>query len=65
MDFADGRTQNQIDHITISRKWRHSFMDTRARREADASDHHIVLGTLKIKKFTHSHATHGISHAKR
>ena len=48
--LPDGRTENQIDFITISRKWRHSLLDTRARRGADAAtDHHLVLGTIKIK----------------
>ena len=35
--LPDGRTENQIDFITISRKWRHSLLDTRARRGADAA----------------------------
>ena len=46
----DNKTKNQIDHITISRKWRRSLLDTRAKRGADAaSDHHLLIGTLKIK----------------
>ena len=46
----DGRTENQIDFITIARKWRRSLLDTKARRGADAgTDHHLVLGTIKIK----------------
>ncbi|XP_061175584.1 uncharacterized protein LOC133184509 [Saccostrea echinata] len=46
----DGKTKNQIDFITISRKWRRSFLDTRSRRGADvASDHHLVQGTIKVK----------------
>ena len=46
----DGCTRNQIDYITISRKWRRSLQDTRSKRGADvASDHHLVAGTLKIK----------------
>ena len=46
----DGRTVNQIDHITIGRKWRRSLLDVRAMRGADAaSDHHLVIASLKIK----------------
>lgn len=46
----DGRTENQIDHITISRKWRGSLLDVRNKRGADiASDHHLVLATIRIK----------------
>ena len=46
----DGKTRNQIDHITVASKWRRSLQDTRAMRGADAaSDHHLVMGTMKIK----------------
>ena len=46
----DGKTKNQIDHITISKKWRSSLLDTRSKRGADvASDHHLVIGVIKIK----------------
>nr|KAG5693360.1 hypothetical protein BaRGS_017653 [Batillaria attramentaria] len=46
----DGRTVNQIDHITIGRKWRRSLLDVRAKRGADAaSDHHLVTAAIKIK----------------
>lgn len=46
----DGGTKNQIDYINISRKWRRSLQDTRSHRGADvASDHHLVIGTIKIK----------------
>ena len=45
----DGKTENQIDHITIGRKWR-SLLDMRVKTEADvASDHHLLLGILRIK----------------
>ena len=33
----DGKTQNQIDHITIGRKWRRSLHDVRVKRGADAA----------------------------
>ena len=46
----DGITENQIDHITIARKWRRSLLDTRAKRGADvASDHNLVLSTIRVK----------------
>nr|KAG5704405.1 hypothetical protein BaRGS_031111 [Batillaria attramentaria] len=46
----DGRTVNQIDHITIGRKWRRSLLDVRAKRGANAaSDHHLVIAAIKIK----------------
>ncbi|KAL9983220.1 hypothetical protein ACROYT_G005359 [Oculina patagonica] len=46
----DGRMANQIDHITIARKWKPSLLDMRVKRGADiASDHHLLLGTFKVK----------------
>ena len=49
----DGRTTNQIDHIAISCRWRSSLLDVRAKRGADiASDHHLVIGEVKIKLST-------------
>ena len=46
----DGKTENQIDHITIGRKWRRSLRDIRVKRGADAaSDHHLVVAELKTK----------------
>ena len=49
----DGRTTNQIDHIAISCPWRSSLLDDRAKRGPDvASDHHLVIGEVKIKVST-------------
>ena len=46
----DGRTNKQIDFITISRRWRRSIQDAISMRGSDvASDHHLVMGTVKIK----------------
>ena len=46
----DGNTENQIDHITVSRKWRRSLLDVKVRRGADvASDHQLLVGTVKTK----------------
>ena len=48
--FPDGKTENQINHITISRKWRRSLHYVKVKRGADAaSDHHLVVAVLKIK----------------
>ena len=46
----DHRTENQIDHICIGRKFRRSMQDVRVQRGADAaSDHHLVLARIKMK----------------
>ena len=50
----DGLTQNQIDHILISRQHRTPDLDTRAMRGADvASDHHLVKTKLRLKLKRH------------
>ena len=46
----NGKTENQIDHITINRKWRRSLHNVRVMRGADAaSDHNLVVGEFRIK----------------
>ena len=46
----DHRTENQIDHICIGRKFKISLQDVRVQRGADAaSDHHLVLARMKTK----------------
>ena len=41
---------NQIDYITINRRWRSPLQDLRVRRDADVgSDHHLVVAQLKLK----------------
>ena len=53
-------TENQIDHICISRKFRRSWQDARVMRGADvSSDHHLLMTTvrLRIKRFTNAHST--------
>lgn len=46
----DSATENQIDHVCISKKFRRSLQDVRVRRGADvASDHHLVVAKLKLK----------------
>ncbi len=46
----DGVTENQIDHICISKKFRRSLQDVRVRRGADVgSDHHLVVANMQLK----------------
>ena len=46
----DHTTENQIDHICISKKFRRSLQDVRVKRGADvASDHHLLTARLKLK----------------
>ena len=51
----DHTTENQIDHICISRKFRRSWRDVRVLTGADvSSDHHLVVTAvrLRLKKYT-------------
>ena len=46
----DHVTENQIDFVCYSRKFRRSVLDTRVKRGADvASDHHLVTASVKLK----------------
>uniref|UniRef100_A0A0L8GDT7 Endonuclease/exonuclease/phosphatase domain-containing protein n=1 Tax=Octopus bimaculoides TaxID=37653 RepID=A0A0L8GDT7_OCTBM len=46
----NGKTEKQVDHITIDRKWRRSLHDIRVERGADtALDHHLVVAVLRTK----------------
>ena len=46
----DGRTKNQIDHVTINGAFRRSVTDVRVYRAADVeSDHNLLVGTIKLK----------------
>ena len=48
-------TENQIDHICISRKIRRSWQDVQVMRGADvSSDRHLLMTTvrLRLKRFT-------------
>ena len=46
----NGRSLNQIDHIIINGKWRRSLENVRVFRGADpASDHNLVVATVKLK----------------
>ena len=46
----DHVTENQIDHICSSRKFRKAWQDVRVRRGADVpSDHHLLLTTIRLR----------------
>ena len=56
----DSRTENKIDHICVSSKFRRSVLDVRVKRGADvASDHHLFMSRclhlhlhrLKLKNY--------------
>ena len=54
----DHVTENQIDHACICRKFRRSLQDVRVKRGTDvASDHHMVLATLKLRLKRHKSPT--------
>ena len=53
-------TENQIDHICISRKFGRSWQDVRVMRGADmSSNHHLHMTTVKLhlKKFSNANST--------
>jgi len=46
----DRRTTNQIDHVTINKRWRSSLLDTKVYRGADVgSDHYLVVAKIWLK----------------
>ena len=46
----DHKTENQIDHVCISNKFRSSLHDVKVFRGADvASDHHLLIAKLRLK----------------
>ena len=46
----NGVTKNQIDHITIDRKFRISLKDVKVRRGADVGrDHELVAANIQLK----------------
>ncbi|XP_071176572.1 craniofacial development protein 2-like [Mytilus edulis] len=48
----DGNIKNQIDHITIDKRFRKSMEDVRSYRGADVgSDHELLISRVKLKLF--------------
>jgi hypothetical protein len=46
--YHGGKTQNQIDHILIDRKWQSRTLDVRSFRGADCdTDHNLVAAKVK------------------
>ncbi|XP_039291250.1 craniofacial development protein 2-like [Nilaparvata lugens] len=49
----DNATENQIDHIAISRKFRGCLTNVRNKRGADVgSDHHLIMAEFRMKIMT-------------
>jgi hypothetical protein len=46
----DNITENQIDHIAISKRFRRSLLDVRNKRGANiVSDHHFMIANFRFK----------------
>ncbi|KAL9983299.1 hypothetical protein ACROYT_G005446 [Oculina patagonica] len=46
----DGNVKNQIDHVLINGRWKHSLHNVTVKRGAAVgSDHHLLLATVKLK----------------
>nr|CAI5849927.1 unnamed protein product [Callosobruchus analis] len=46
----DKTTENQIDHIMISKKWENCLLDVHNKRSADVgSDHHLLIAEMGMK----------------
>lgn len=46
----DNQTNNQIDHICVSRRWRSSLLDVCSQKGADMyTDHNLLCGYMRIK----------------
>lgn len=50
----DQKSENQIDHICISNKWRNALIDVRNKRGADAdTDHHLLMAKMRFEFTKH------------
>jgi len=48
----DLSTENQIDHIPVSRRWRSQFLDVKVQRGTDACfDHELLLSKIKARTY--------------
>ena len=46
----DGNVKNQIDHVLINGRWKHSLHNVTVKRGADVgSDNHLLLATVKLQ----------------
>lgn len=46
----DGNVKNQIDHVLINGRWKHSLHSVTVKRGADVgSNHHLLLVTIKLQ----------------
>ena len=58
----DLKTENQIDHFCISKRFRRSLQDVRVKRGADAAtDHHLIVAKVKLKLKKYLNSTHNVS----
>ena len=49
VDVTNGVTKNQIDHITIDRRFRRSLKDVKVRRGADVGSDHELVANIQLK----------------
>jgi hypothetical protein len=49
MDYFDGKTHDQLDHMLIDRGWHTSILDARGFRGADCdTDHYLVVSKVRV-----------------
>jgi hypothetical protein len=53
----DGKTNNQIDHVLIDRRWHSSILDVQSFRGADCiTDHYLVVAEVRERLSARKHA---------